>query len=191
VSGSLALSDGFYSGELNWLSGALTYTIDPNNSATLLASGNFRHDSENTLATPLALNNGQEVQLNYSYTTGPWNFSPTLQWTYVPKDTNIGLAAEAHTYGAGLTTKYNIDTHWNIAARAEYIDSTGGTNVAYGPGSKAWSLTVTPTWQQGVFFVRPEASFVKATDTTPGSAFGKNGNDTTQARLLIETGIIF
>ena len=109
----------------------------------------------------------------------------------MPKDTNIGLAASASTYGGGLTTKYNINSNWNIAARAEYIDTTGNTNVAYGPGSNAMSLTVTPTWQQGIFFIRPEASFVKATDTASGSAFGKNGTDTTQARLLIETGILF
>ncbi len=190
-SGSLAISDGFYSGEMNWVSGAATYTIDPNNSITLLASGNFNHDSENTLATPLALNNSQLTQLNYSYTTGPWVFSPTLQWTHVPKDTGVGLAASASTYGAGLTTKYNINNNWNIAARAEYIDSTGNTNVAYGPGSDAFSFTVTPHWQQGIFFVRPEASFVKALNTTSGSAFGKNGTDNTQARLMLETGVLF
>ena len=190
-SGSLALTDGFYSGNYNWLSGSATYIIDPNNSVTALASGNFRRDGENSIATPLALNNGQLAQLSYSYTAGPWNFNPTLQWTHVPKDTSIGLAADAHTYGAGLTTKYNINTKWNIAARAEYISSTGGTNVMYGPGSKAASLTVTPTWQQGIYFIRPELSYVKAMDTTSGSAFGKNGTDTSQARLLIETGILF
>ena len=190
-SGSLALTDGFYSGELNWFSGALTYAIDPNNSATVLASSNFRHDSENTLATPLALNNSQLIQLNYAYTTGPWVFSPTLQYTHVPKDTGVGLMASAATYGAGLTTKYSINPHWNIAARAEYIDTTGDTNVAYGPGSNAWSFTLTPTFQQGIFFVRPEASYVKATDTSPGSVFGRNGTQTSQARMLIETGIIF
>jgi len=191
LSGSLALTDGFYSGNFNWVSGALTYTIDPNNSLTVLGSGNFHRDSENTLATPLTLNNSQLTQLNYSYTTGPWNFSPTLQWTHVPKDTSIGLTASASTYGAGLTTKYNINTNWNIAARAEYINTTGGTNVAYGPGSNAWSLTLTPTYQRGIYFIRPEASFVKATDTTSGSAFGKYGTATTQARLMIETGILF
>jgi len=185
------LTDGFYSDELNWLSGAATYTIDPNNSATVLASGNFHHDSKNTLATPLTLDNSQLVQLNYSYTSGPWVLSPTLQWTHVPKDINIGLTSEAHTYGAGLTTKYNINANWNIAARAEYINSTGGTNVAYGPGSNAWSLTITPTWQQGIFFIRPEASYVKATHTTAGAAFGTSGNETSEARLLIETGILF
>ena len=190
-SGSLALTDGFYSGNLNWLSGAATYTIDSNNSATVLASGNFHRDSENSLATPLTLNNSQLVQLNYSYTTGPWVLSPTLQWTHVPKDVNNGLAADAHTYGAGLTTKYKLTDHWSIAARAEYIDTTGGTNVAYGPGSNAWALTLTPTWQQGIFFVRPETSFVKALDTTAGSAFGKGGNQTSQARAMLETGLLF
>jgi len=190
-SGSLALTDGFYSDHLNWLSGALTYTIDANNSVTVLGSGNFHHDNANSLTTPLTLNNSQLAQLNYSYTTGPWVFSPTLQYTHVPKDTDIGLMASAATYGSGLTTKYNINTQWNIAARAEYIDSTGNTNVLYGPGSNAWSLTITPTFQQGIFFIRPETSYVKATDTTAGFAFGQKGDQTSQARMLIETGIIF
>jgi len=191
LSGSLALTDGFYSGELNWLSGALTYTIDLNNSATVLASGNFHRDSENSLATPLTLNNSQLTQLNYSYTTGPWNFSPTLQWTHVPQDVTIGLPASASTYGAGLTAKYNINSKWNIAARAEYVDTTGNTNVAYGPGSNAYSFTLTPTFQEGIFFARPEASYVKATNTTSGNAFGKDGTATAQARVMFETGIIF
>ncbi|MDE3059758.1 MAG: outer membrane beta-barrel protein [Pseudomonadota bacterium] len=190
-SGSLALTDGYYSDKLNWLSGALTYTIDANNNVTLLASGNFRRDSDNTLSTPATLNNSQLAQLNYSYTAGPWLFSPTLQWTHVPEDPSVGLAASASTYGAGLTTKYAINATWNIAARAEYIASTGGTNVMYGPGSNGWAVTLTPTWQKGMFFARPEASFVKALATAPGAAFGRNGNETTQARLLFETGVIF
>lgn len=191
VSGSLALSDGYYSGKPNWLSGIITYTINPNNSVSLLASSNIDHDAKNTVATPLTLDNSKLVQLNYSYTIGAWNFSPTLQYTHVPQDTSIGLAASAATYGAGLTTKYNVNQNWNIAGRAEYIDSTGGTNLVYGPGSNAWSLTLTPTWQQGIYFVRPEVSYVRAINVTPGFAFGTSGNDKSQARLMVETGVLF
>lgn len=189
--GSVALSDGFYSGRFDWLSGLVTYTIDPNNSITAIASGNISHDGKNTLATPLAQNNSQIYDLNYSYTVGAWNLSPTLQYTVVPKDPSIGLTASASSYDLGITTKYKLSDKWNIAARAEVIDTTGGTNIAYGPGSKAWSITFTPTWQQDLFFVRPEASYVKALSTTPGDAFGKNGNESTQARLLVEAGVLF
>jgi len=191
INGSLALTDGYYSDKPNWISGAITYTIDKNNNFTILASSNFQHDDRNTVATPLTLNNSQLMQLNYSYTIGPWVFSPTLQLTHVPKDAEVDLNASAHTYGAGLTTKYMLTSNWNIASRAEYISTNGETNVAYGPDSKAWSLTVTPTWQQGIFFARPEFSFVKAINTTSGFAFGVDGDHTTQARLLVETGVIF
>ena len=61
----------------------------------------------------------------------------------------------------------------------------------FGVGSSAMSFTVTPTWQNGVFFVRGEASVVEAFSTTAGFAFGKAGNTTTQVRGLIEGGIFF
>ena len=190
-SGSLALSDGFYSGRLDWLSGLATWTIDQRNSITVIASGNIEQDARATVATPLTLNNSQIYDLNYSYTKGPWTLSPTLQYTHVPKNTDIGLAASASTWGAGLTAKYALDSHWNITARAEYIDSSGGANVMYGAGSNAWSLTLTPTYQYKVFFGRAEASYVMAGDTAPGAAFGSTGSDRSQGRLMFETGILF
>ena len=61
----------------------------------------------------------------------------------------------------------------------------------YGPGSSAWSATFTPTYQEGIWFVREELSYVQAISTTPGFAFGRSGNRHSQARVLIEGGIIF
>jgi len=63
--------------------------------------------------------------------------------------------------------------------------------VLYGPGSSAWSLTFTPTYQQGIFFVREEVSFVQANSITPGFAFGKSGGSHSQARVMLEGGIVF
>jgi hypothetical protein len=63
--------------------------------------------------------------------------------------------------------------------------------VLYGPGSKAFSLTLTPTFQKGIFFARAEASYVDVTSAAPGSAFGVDGNAKSQFRGLIETGFIF
>jgi hypothetical protein len=78
----------------------------------------------------------------------------------------------------------------------EYISSTGNAlngapNLMYGPGSKAWSITVTPTYQYKIYFVRAEFSYVDASSTTPGSAFGPLGVATSQTRGLIETGVLF
>ncbi|WP_019215454.1 outer membrane beta-barrel protein, partial [Legionella tunisiensis] len=141
--------------------------------------------------TPLAQNNSQIYDLIYSYTSGRLTINPTLQFTHVPKDASIGLLDSASTYGVALAIKFAFDTHWSIASHAEYIDTTGGTNVAYGPGSNAWSLTVTPTYQRGIFFARGEASFVRENNITAGFAFGQNGMKLSQGRLLIETGVLF
>ncbi|WP_207387384.1 outer membrane beta-barrel protein [Legionella rowbothamii] len=190
-SGSVALSDGFYSGQLNWLSGLVTYTINSKHSLSVVASGNIKHDKVSSLVTPLAQNNSQIYDLIYSYNFGRLTVSPTLQFTHVPKDPSVGLLDFASTYGVALATKFAFNTYWSIAGRAEYIDTAGGTNVAYGHGSNAWSLTLTPTYQRGIFFARGEASLVQANNITAGSAFGLEGIKRSQERLLIESGVLF
>ncbi|WED43721.1 outer membrane beta-barrel protein [Legionella cardiaca] len=190
VSASVSLNDGFYSGQLNWLSGLLIYTINAKNSLSVIASGNIKHDDKSSVVTPLAQNNSQIYDLVYSYTFDRLTISPTLQFTHIPKDLNIGLNS-ASTFGVALATKFAFNTYWSITGRAEYIDTTGGTNVTYGPGSNAWSLTLTPTYQRGIFFARGEASLVVADNITAGSAFGQDGTNHSQGRLLIETGVLF
>ncbi|AWN75275.1 outer membrane beta-barrel protein [Legionella anisa] len=120
-SGSVALSDGFYSGRLNWLSGLMTYVINSKNSLSVVASGNMRHDNKSSLVTPLAQNNSQIYDLIYSYTSGRLTVSPTLQFTHIPKDTSIGLLDSASTYGVALVIKFAFSTHWSITGRTEYI----------------------------------------------------------------------
>jgi hypothetical protein len=50
---------------------------------------------------------------------------------------------------------------------------------------------VTPTFQYNYFFARGEVSWVKANNITAGLGFGSSGTNTSQTRLLIETGILF
>ncbi len=64
-------------------------------------------------------------------------------------------------------------------------------NLLYGPGSGAWSATLTPTFQDGGFFVRGDLSFVRVTSYTPGYAFGPNGMNQNQPRLMAEIGFMF
>ena len=89
---------------------------------------------------------------------------------------------------------YTLDGGYSVAGRAEYIKASGGPgdpSLLYGPGSRAWSFTITPTYQNKFFFARGEFSYVRAGSITPGFAFGPTGNSDSQARALLETGIIF
>ncbi len=63
--------------------------------------------------------------------------------------------------------------------------------VRYGPGSAAWSITLTPTFQYGRFFTRGDLSFVRATSFTPGNAFGPTGANPNQSRGVMEAGFMF
>lgn len=198
---SLALTDGLYSNRLSWLIGSATYKFDASNMLTFIAGGNTQTDTTNTMATPVLQNNEQIYNLIYMYSSGPWLLTPYLQYTYVPKRPAIGMTRDASTLGSALIVCYSLETAFgltgvNLPVRFEYIQSTGNPsdstpNLLYGPGSKAWSITATPTYQRNIFFARAEFSYVGTANTTPGLVFGPNGNDRTQFRGLLETGIIF
>jgi len=193
---SVSVNDGFDSDHYNWITGAATWTIDPANTLEVVGGGNFGRTGVSTLLTPLPQSNSTIVDLIYTYNAAPWTITPYFQYTDVPANTSLGFTHDASTVGFALLANYSVNDNWNIAGRAEYISSSGSVangaaNVLYGPGSNAWSLTLTPTWQQGIFFARGEGSIVEASDITPGAAFGKSGNQKTQGRLMLEGGILF
>lgn len=193
---SVALTDGYYSKRYNWLSGTIGYALSPKDSVTFGAAASLSHNSKSTFATPTVLNNGQLYFMSWTHNSGPWTIQPYVQVGHVPTRTSVGIAHSATTYGAALLGKYSFSDQWALAGRVEVIKSSGsvtdGTpNLLYGPGSGAWSLTLTPTWQKGIFFARAEGSYVHAFKTVPGFALGPAFNDKSQVRGLIEAGIIF
>jgi hypothetical protein len=205
TTGPLALSfswnDGFYSNRYTWLTGSATYTLDNANRFALAAGGNYSHTAKSTLATPLFQNNETILDVVYIHIAKPWAFATGFQYTRVPAIPSIGAATPASTAGGGLLLNYSFDDGSPLAGvslpvRLEYISSTGSLadgapNLLYGPGSNAWSITVTPTYQHKIFFARVEFSHVGANSTTPGLAFGPGGTNTTQTRGLFELGILF
>jgi hypothetical protein len=95
-----------------------------------------------------------------------------------------------------VLVNYAFDENWRLGGRAEYIKSTGNlTNGApsllYGPGSHAWSLTITPTFQRGIFFARAEGSYTGIGNSAAGFEFGNNFDKSSQARLMVEAGVLF
>ena len=193
---ALSWNDGFYSDRYNWLWGSVAYTIDPENSLSFIAGGNLGRTAFSSLAAPLAQNNSDIYNIIYTHTSVPWTINPYLQYTHVAADTKIGIAHSADTWGAALLVSYAFDDNWSLAGRVEYIDSNGSVangapSLIYGPGSNAWSLTLTPTYQKGIFFARADLSYVGAGSTTPGFALGPTFSDTSQARAALEVGVLF
>ena len=197
LTANISLTDGYYSNHYNWLTGSLAYTINPTNTLTFAAGGNLGHTNTTNFATPQAQNNSSIYNLIYTYNSAPWTITPYLQIQHVPKNLDVGIAKDATAWSGALLVSYAFDSHWSIGARGEYLSTdgdaaNGAPNISfYGPGSKAWSLTVTPTWQYNRFFARGEFSYVGLSSITPGDGFGSDGTDKNQVRGLLETGIIF
>jgi hypothetical protein len=194
---ALSYNDGFYSNKYNWLSGSVTYTADSANAFTLIGAGSLSRTNISSTATPLYQGNEQGYNLIYTHTSGPFTIQPYVQYTEVPKAALLNTSQNASTYGAAVLVNYSApQSGFSLPVRVEYITSTGNVaqgapSLIYGAGSKAWSATITPTYQYKRVFVRAELSYVKANNITDGSAFGPLGNDDSQSRVLVETGFVF
>jgi hypothetical protein len=192
---SFAWTDGFFSNRYSWLSGSATYTIDGSNSVTFDGGGSINTETVSSYATPLLQNNSTIYNLYFSHTSGPFTIIPTLQYTTVPSDTSIGTTKDLNTFGGGLYGIYTMDGGYSVAGRVEYIstngDKTDSSSLLYGGGSDAWSLTITPTWQNKFFFARAEFSYVKISSGTPGAMLGPTLSSDSMTRVMVETGIIF
>ena len=191
---SLSWNDGYYSNRYSWLSGSLTYTKGPH-SLSFVGMGNLGQTVRQTLATPVQ-NNGTIYALIYTYTKGKWIIQPYYQYGNVPTNPAVGVLDGASTNGGALLLSRTFKHGFALAGRGEYIGSSGSlarnsVNLMYGPGSSAWSITLTPTFQQGRFFTRGELSFVRANGITPGDAFGRAGTNRNQPRGVIEIGFLF
>jgi hypothetical protein len=188
---SLSWNDGFDSGVFNWLTGSVTYTLNPSNIFSFAAGGNLGSTNIATLRTPLLLANSQIYNLIYTYNSDPWIIQPYFQATHVPTNHKIGIDTSASTFGGALLVNYNLGGGFNLGGRIEYIGTTGDNNLLYGPGSGAFSFTLTPTYQYKYFFARAEFSWVKANGVVAGSGLGPNLDGNSQTRIMVETGILF
>ncbi|WP_018259758.1 porin [Methylobacterium sp. WSM2598] len=199
---SVAGTDGFYSGEISWFTGSVAYKL--NDANTIGVNGGFNVDRTNAgiksfryqFATPLFQQNSGIFNINYTYSDGPWIITPYFQFTNVERDPRIGILESASTYGGAILASYAFNDNFALAGRVEYETQTGNrftglTSLLYGPGSSALSVTVTPTFTFGRYFLRGEYAHVQLYDITAGLGFGKAGNKTSQDRYLIETGFTF
>ena len=196
LTASFSWNDGFYSNRYTWLSGSLTWAFNSANSLAFVAGGNAGSYAKNTLATPLLLNNSSIYNLIYSYTKGNWAIQPYFQYTDVPTNPSIGISEGASTKSGALLMTYNFKKGFSMAGRTEYIKTSGSlasgsANLLYGPGSGAFSFTLTPTYRKDPFFIRGDLAVVHATDMVPGFGFGTSGLSANQPRGVLEAGFMF
>ena len=195
---SFTWNDGFYSNVYNWIWGSAAYAFNSSNTLSFVAGGNAGQTSSTSLATPLLQNNGQIYNVLYTYSHESWTVTPYWQYTRVPANPALGIPESGSTNGGALLLNYNFKHGISLAVRPEYIASSGsGTDplalnlLGYGPGSKAFAFTVTPTYQKSGFFLRGDLAVVDATSATPGFVFGPSGLNTKQVRGVVEAGFMF
>lgn len=195
LSFSLALTDGYYSDRWNWITGLASWAIDPENVVTFVGGKNMGSTGPGAgVATAFVQQNSMMFNLLYTHNSGPFSITPYFQYSKVPTNLNIGIVDEASTTSGAILASYKFDDNYKLAARVEYISTTGSPispNMLFGQGSKAWSFTVTPTYQYDKYFVRGELSYVAITDSIPGFALGPTFSATDQTRGVIETGVLF
>jgi hypothetical protein len=202
ISTAITINDGFYSNQLSWMGASAAYKLNQKSTATLSWTGAIKPSSTNTFVTPLAQNNSQIFNAIYTLSKGNLFVAPYFQYTYVPANPAIGILSSAQTMGAALLSNYRLMDFAkdgdivSIPVRIEYINSNGAgnpsaPNLLYGPGSSAWSATITPTIQFKQYFFRAEYSYVQASNVSPGLGFGQQANATNQSRLMFETGFLY
>ncbi len=136
------------------------------------------------------------INVMYSHTAGPLTISPYFQWQHVQGDPAFGIPNGGTTWGGAILAKYTLNKTWSVAGRVEYIKEdgvvgSGGTDLlGYGRGSNAWSLTLTPTFQKGIYFIRGEVAYVKV-DNGTGIGFGSTFTNDNQTRVALESGVLF
>ena len=193
---NVSVNDGYYSNRYNWVSGSATWRIDAANSLEVIAGDNLGRTATSTTGTPLAQNNSWIYDVIYTFTKGKLTVSPYFQSNHVHADPRIGLYG-ATAYSGAVLANYVFTPMFQLAARGEYISTSGRiqdapvTNLLYGAGSNAFSVTLTPTVIYQRFFARTDLAVVDIGNLTPGDGFGRHGDANTQFRGVFETGIIF
>jgi len=161
-----------------------------------VGGGNLGQNKFQSLATPVQ-NNGGIYNVIYTYTKGAWIIQPYYQYTNVPTNAKIGVVKGASTNGGAVLASHAFKHGFSLAGRWEYIASSGSAkdpdvvNLMFGPGSAGTSVTGTPTFQYGGFFVRGDLAWVHANNFTPLDAFGPLGAKDNQFRAVGEIGFVF
>ncbi|MBE7566216.1 outer membrane beta-barrel protein [Acidithiobacillus thiooxidans] len=202
ITAAVSWNDGFYSNRFNWMSGMVSWALDKQNTLFVQGGGNLGHTdyAYSSIATTPLQNNEAIVDAGYTYSGGNLVVTPYMQYTSVPASAIQALGAGSKTtstLGGAILANYSLTDKISLAGRVEYISNSGSATdgsanlTGFGAGSHAWSLTATPTYQDGGFFARAELSYVKASMASGTGFAGTSGLAKSQIRGMVETGFMF
>ena len=121
----------------------MAWTINPQNTLSLVGGGNAGFAKSTNYATPLLNNNGQIYNVIYTFNAAPIVITPYFQETNIPFNPDIGVLKSTQTIGGAVLASYAVTDKISVAGRAEYIGATGNenspegsaANLLYGIGS--------------------------------------------------------
>jgi hypothetical protein len=210
INATATFGDGFDSGVFNFLQGLVTYTIDPNNAASIYAAGNLGRTGLNTFAYGCGsadrefcntgtyganYANSNMIGGFYSYTMGSLNLVPEAQYVYAKVDHKLGLDKESSNFGAAVFADYTLGTSpYSLGGWVEYENSIGPDYWFIGTRSEAVGIAVTPTYQYKDIFARASLGdlyLLRNKDFTAGDSYGKDGTDKNIFQGELEAGLLF
>ena len=161
---SFSWNDGYYSNRYSGLSGSLTYANGPH-SVSFVGMGYLGTTNWLSLVTPIQNNSTMYAALYLHKRAVDSSALLSVQQCAGKSQSEwyMGrLLAAVHLASPTLKRGFSLTGRWRV------LGSTGSNaeqsvNLLYGPGSAAWSLTVTPTFQYKHFFTRGDVSFVLST----------------------------
>lgn len=208
LSASLSWNDGYFTNRFNVLSGLLSYAINSDNTLSVYADGPLGNVPLSPKLGPASAL-GTESQIygvEYEYSSGPWMIEPYFQYMHTPSAPSLGVDHAFDNYGGALLADYSFTKTISLGTRVEYLHvggplgyglnssgngSPASTLTGLPADSHAWSITLTPTYQDGGFFARAELSYVTASAPAGLGFAGETGSNTNQVRGMVETGFMF
>ncbi|MEN3034297.1 MAG: outer membrane beta-barrel protein [Aquificaceae bacterium] len=185
----LGLNDGFYTLSTKEpraaLEGSIGITPIKDGSISLNFIIPDKSSKPNKTAAP---SNKREFNLLASYALGNIAIGFDFMHIEAPADSSAQVPEKAKANGGALHLSYDLEP-LKLSGRLEYVkddsDSGGIDLVGLGDSNRGLSLTITPSYKKGTFFIKAEFSYVKA-----DNAFTKSGKKS-QTRAGIEAGFLF
>lgn len=169
-SATISLTDGYYTGVVNYVQGIGTWTPDSSDSVSIYGGGARGPVGVNAPGAGNALlDNSTLFGAFYTRSQGALTLIPELQVQYWHAVRSITTA---------LFANYTISGPWSVGGFAEY--ATQGYNkttvyaatpdfFGYGPGSSLYGASVAPAWQRDDLFTRVDVGVLQAHVTAGGA----------------------
>ncbi|MGZ3526277.1 MAG: outer membrane beta-barrel protein [Vulcanimicrobiaceae bacterium] len=194
--GDLEYNDGFYSGSHRAVEGLAGWAPSSNTNLQFV----FIVPSKDTPPNPtVSIANKAEYDLMITQNVGKFALTPYVLFISSPSNTDLGYTSTETAIAYSFIASYPFNAYFSLGARYEdFLNHSGMSDtssnadfIGYGAGSRATTITVTPQYKIGLYYLRAEYSLVNASRFKPGLAFGTDGTIGNQTRYGLELGAQF